>query len=109
MIPSKYRLKRGEKQKSASNRRFFRSNMISISLTPLGDRSDVPKITIIVSKKIIKTATSRNLIKRRVYNIISEHVFNMKPGIYMVYIKKEAKSASYIKLKENIEDVLKEI
>ncbi|HEC33030.1 MAG TPA: ribonuclease P protein component [Candidatus Kaiserbacteria bacterium] len=109
MIPSKYRLRRGKKQKSAPNGRFFSSDTVSISMSSTTNNSSNSKFTVVVSKKIIKTAVARNLLKRRVYSVISHHLFNIKPGVYMVYIKKEAKSATYKKLKEDIGNVFKKI
>lgn len=110
MLPSKNRVKRGEIEKSASNRRLFRGVMVSISMVPGAENSNnSPKITVIVSKKIIKTAVSRNRLKRRIYSIMQEHLSHMQSGIYMIYIKKESKNASYRELKDDINNVLKKI
>lgn len=58
---------------------------------------------IILSKKIIKKAVDRNLLKRRIKNSIKN--IKIEPGIIFLYVKKEAVGKKYSEIKEDLENL----
>lgn len=76
----------------------MRSASISIKKTKTSGSS---RLFFVISKKNIKTATSRNRIKRRVRVIFQK--FLQEPGfVYTVVVHKEAEKASFSDLKNEI-------
>ena len=66
------------------------------------------KFTIVVSKKIVKKAISRNLIRRRFFNIIKDIYKDFPtPYAFIFFLKKEGKELNYKDLKKEIEIILK--
>ena len=62
---------------------------------------DLYRFGICVSKKLGKAHT-RNLIKRRVKDIIDKSKLQFKPKDYIIVLKKSATSAQYLELKEDL-------
>ena len=69
---------------------------------------DLHRFGICVSKKIGKAHT-RNLIKRRVKDIIDKSKLQFKHKDYIIVLKKSAVSAEYLELKEDLINCLKKI
>ena len=67
---------------------------------------NVHRFGICVSKKLGKAHT-RNLIKRRVKDIIDKSKLQFKPKDYIIVLKKSASDAEYLDLKEDLISVLK--
>ena len=68
------------------------------------------KITVVVSKKVLKSAVGRNRIRRRVYEII-RHELPKIDGTFDVAVMifhKSVKDISHEELKENIVNTFKE-
>jgi len=112
MLPSKNRIQRGEYKKGAQKRRLFRGQLTTVGYMPTEtkENSAEPKVGVVISKKVAKSAVARSRLRRRAYSIIKEYgISRLKPGTYMVYMKKDSSYTSYKKLKEEINNVLKEI
>lgn len=69
---------------------------------------DLYRFGICVSKKLGK-AHIRNLIKRRVKDIIDKSKLQFKPKDYIIVLKKSAASAKYLELKEDLINCFKNI
>ncbi len=67
--------------------------------------SDLPQIAFVAPKKIAKTATKRNSLRRKGYNIVRLYDLKHKTGIF--FYKKEALSASILEIKNDIDLILK--
>lgn len=66
--------------------------------------------SVIVSKKTAKTAVLRNLIKRRVYNIINNKIKNIKVNKWLVvFVKKPAVVADYKELEIDLLGLVSQI
>ena len=66
------------------------------------------KFGICVSKKL-GNAVTRNKLKRRVKDIIDKSKLHFGSKDYIIVLKKSAKSAKYLELKEDLISVLKKI
>jgi len=66
-----------------------------------------PRYVFVVSKKIAKTATKRNSLRRRGYNILKQ--YNLKNCAGIFFYKKEALNVSIDELKKDIGFVLERI
>ena len=61
------------------------------------------KFTIIVSNKITKKAHERNLLKRRVKNIIYKNLNNIKKGYHVaIFLKLETKNKNFSFIEDDI-------
>jgi len=66
------------------------------------------RFTIVISKNIIKKATNRNLLRRRVYSIIQKNLTSVKNGVFGIFLaKKGVEKLKFIELKEEIIGLLK--
>ncbi|MCX6754160.1 MAG: ribonuclease P protein component [Candidatus Nomurabacteria bacterium] len=66
-----------------------------------------PRYVFVVSKKIAKTATQRNSLRRRGYNILRQFKLKNCAGIF--FYKKEALHVSIGELKKDIDFILEKI
>ena len=69
---------------------------------------DLYRFGICVSKKLGKAHT-RNLVKRRVKDIIDKSKLQFKPKDYIIVLKKSAGSAQYLELKEDLINCFKNL
>lgn len=67
------------------------------------------RFSVVVSKKVAKTAVSRNLIKRRFYSVIEGLPAPKNPYIAIVYVKKEAVKASFAQISTELKSTLSKI
>jgi ribonuclease P protein component len=96
----KYLFQNGEQART----RFFGIKYI------VNQRRDYPRIAVIVSKKISKSAVKRNRMRRRVYEILREHFNFEKPyDIAVTVFSDEVLTASYDELKEQLKKVISEL
>lgn len=57
-------------------------------------KSDTPKVSIVISKKIAKTAIQRNYIKRRIYNHLSKQ---LSTKTLLIFVKKPLENKDILK------------
>jgi len=65
------------------NGKSIRTPMITLKYTP-NPRRKYSRFTIVVSKKVIKSAVGRNRIRRRIYEIIRLDLSSIKPNYDVV-------------------------
>src|SRR6185436_2219229 len=65
------------------------------------------KFSVVVSKKVEKSAVKRNLLRRRCYSILKESEPSLEKGIYLLFLKKDSARASFGELQSDINDSLK--
>jgi len=65
------------------------------------------KVSFILSKKIFKLATLRNLWKRRGYFVLRKIKNKIKPGIYLFFLGPQIKNSSFKEFEEKIFSLLK--
>lgn len=81
MIPTKNRFKGHASIKYVYNRgQTHRSRFFTVKIIENKRRQDT-RVSVVVSKKVFKSAVKRNRIRRRVY----EHVHNLIPSLNGVY------------------------
>lgn len=76
----------------------------------INPRSDQPKIAVVVSKKVHKSAVGRNLIRRKFYEAIRLHLPKIKPGseIVIMIVSGEALAMPYDEISSVVRSLLKE-
>jgi len=117
MLPSKNRIQK--KDFPTPKRQGFTNQQIrvsDVSKTPLfsgvfykndGKKGEI-RVSVIVSKKTAKTAVSRNLMRRRFYEIIQPYLKSFtQHGSLVLYPKKETSTIDFLVLKNEIEFALR--
>ena len=92
-----------------SNGKAVRSQLFTIKYVSNAHRSR-PRFSIVVSKKVIKSAVGRNRIRRRVYEIVRTNWSHLKPGhdmLISVY-DPQASVMPYTELEEAVLQVLRQ-
>ena len=111
MLPRKNRVKR--KQFEALLKESFLRHIPYFSMRSKRNNASLPfSFAVVVSKKVIKTAVGRNLIKRRVRAIVEElhHARKEEWNTSIVlFLKKEGTTLSFKELKLQIQDVFRKI
>lgn len=77
-----------------------RADSFLFSLTFLPDQEKVA-YSAVVSKKVASTATKRNALRRRIYEIL--HQFSLKNGLGIVFAKKNAGTVTFLEAKDDLE------
>lgn len=68
---------------------------------------EITKFSVVVSKKVSKSAVTRNTLRRRFYEIARTHLQRLEPGTMVVlYPKQEAIKAPFAVLQEEFEKTL---
>ena len=102
MLKKINRLTAEEFKKLGKPSRMLHSVFFSVRLHPTQHKQ--PKFAVVVSKKIAPTAVTRNLLRRRFYELSSENIGAVSSGTAVViFVKKEANKASFQDLKNTIE------
>lgn len=112
MLPKKNKLNRSIfnevfKKGVFKNTPFFNVKIINYKETP----NNIGLFSIIISKKVVKKATKRNLIKRRFYNIIFQNkdlIQNTKNKVYLFFLKEDISFVNFDNLSKKITSFLKE-
>lgn len=60
-------------------------------------------VSVVVSKKIARASVERNVLRRRIYNIMKElNAHNVTQGAFIIVVKQVAATLSYQTLKEEL-------
>jgi ribonuclease P protein component len=69
-----------------------------------------PRIAVIVSKKVAKSAVKRNRMRRRVYEVLREHFNFEKPyDLAVTIFSDEVLTISHVELKEQLKKLIEEV
>lgn len=86
--------------------RVFSTDFYSLRLVQGKEKGEVFRGSVVVSKKIAKTAVKRNLIRRRFYSLLREYGNKFPPGsLAVLYVRAPAMTAKYSELKSSFEKV----
>lgn len=66
------------------------------------------KASVVISKKVEKSAVKRNLLKRRLYNIFKDYI-DKKELSFILYASKAVKELSFVELKAKCNELFKKI
>ncbi len=108
MIAQKFRFHgHGSLNYVFKNGEIERSRFFAAKSTPNGRRK-YPRLSIVVSKKVFKSAVRRNRIRRRLYNLIRPHLTN-SPAIDIVItvFSPEVLTASHEEISKQLLPILK--
>lgn len=108
MLPKENRLKK-EKDFEAVFREGKGSACGPLRVKSICNKSEVARFGFIVSKKYSKKASERNLIKRRMREIIRKMMPEIKNGYDIVLLASPGLENDYQKLQERIKTVLKNL
>lgn len=99
MIPKKNRISKEFFEEISKKGKNINSSLFSIKYLKNSLKNSL--FSVVVSKKVSKTAVERNLIKRRYKYIINKHKNLIKQGYFIVfYIKKESKNENFSNIQE---------
>lgn len=108
MLPRTHRISR--KEFPAHTRQGFRvfSPLFTlVAYRPLTESSP-SQVSVVVSKKIAKTAVARNRIRRRFYALMELHLKKFsRPATIIIYPKVEAEKVPFALLKTEMEQTLR--
>ncbi|PKL72081.1 ribonuclease P protein component [Candidatus Kuenenbacteria bacterium HGW-Kuenenbacteria-1] len=109
MLPKQYRLTKDRDFKFIfrKGRNCFKGEF---GIKFLKNNLDVSRFGFVVSNKIAKKANKRNLIKRRLREIIRKNLSNIEVGLdVMIMARLEIKKLNFFELKEKLERTLWQI
>lgn len=89
-----------------ANGKAVRSQLFTIKYTA-NKRRTHPRFSVVVSKKVIKSAVARNRIRRRVYEYVRQAIETM-PDVYDVVIictSAEVRTLPYEQIKKQLDDL----
>ncbi len=102
MLPKKHRLSKTADVNltTAKGRSFFSQSFLIKFLNQTG--LDQPKITVITSVKVSKSAVTRNRLRRIIRQVVHEYIDQIKPGSYVFIVKKTAVPVNSANLRKEI-------
>ena len=103
MLRKNERLKRSEFNRFFSLGRRLQSKLFQVVFHPHKSFH----ASVVVSKKVEKSAVKRNKIRRRLYDILRRHKdAGGKSGIYIIIVKGGANKLSYKELKKELLEII---
>lgn len=109
MLSAKYRLSRAEIPPIMRRGLVIRGEGLTLRVANLDNTLKPIKLAIVVSAKTVKTATGRNLVKRRLRQAIIQLVKNLKPGYGVVVITLPAiVSQTFVAIRSNLQALFKQ-
>lgn len=108
MINKSYRINKKEFDSIIKN--GFSCNSSFFSLKFLENKEKISKFSVVVSKKVTKSAIFRNKTRRRVYSILKNEQKNLKKqGFFMFFAKKDLVKKDFSVIKADILYILSKI
>jgi ribonuclease P protein component len=71
--------------------------------------SDLLRFSVVIPKKVAKSAIKRHLLKRRVFNSIKENKAIFPVGDYIVFANKEMVDMNTLQINENIKNMAQKL
>lgn len=106
MLPRSNRISKKLFPNTSAGKVFSNSNFSLRFLIKNGSTEQF-KASVVVSKKVAKTAIKRNLLRRRVYSIIQKEGSKIPKGLNLiVYAKSGSTELSFTELKQAITELL---
>lgn len=95
---------------NTSTGKVFSNNDFSLRLLVKNGSTEEFKASVVVSKKVAKTAVKRNLLRRRIYSVIQKERANIPKGLkFVIYAKAGSADLPYTKVKEAINGLLRTV
>ncbi len=112
MLAQKNKIKREEMPQIIRFGRVFHGNFLTVRTSPiLGSMAHTKDTSlhasVVIPKACVKKATDRNLWKRRIYSVIEK--FKHKNMKIVIFAKKEIKTASFIEVKKDLENIISKL
>jgi ribonuclease P protein component len=80
MLPKASRIKKSDFPVLIKSGRGLNSSQFNLKWLPLADKSSPSQFSVIVAKKVAKTAVARNRLKRRLRYVLEKNFAKMEPG-----------------------------
>ena len=109
MIPNTNRINREDFENIMKKGGFSNSGLFSLRFLKNVENKGLSgwRISVVVSKKIAKTAVSRNKIRRRAYSILRKYLKNLKSPYFIAFFaKKGVEKATFQEFQTDIEKLL---
>lgn len=87
MLPKQKRIQKKNFPSLSGKGRSFFADQITLRIIPQQEKT-FSKASIVVSKKVLKTAVGRNRIRRRVYATLEEFLPNIQSGFFLIFYPK---------------------
>lgn len=105
MLRKEYRVtKKRDFEKIRKKGRFFSDDFITISF--LKNNLSICRVSVVVSKKILKRATERNRLRRQIQEAIRINFSKVKPGFDIMILTKKNLS-DFKKIENQIVEIFK--
>ncbi len=105
MVPKKQRINRETFDEIMKKGRIVHSGLFSLRFLKNLEKST--HFSVVVSKKIAKTAVLRNKIRRRIYSILRKTIKN--PYFVILFTKKGVEKAKFSEVKTEIEKIAEKL
>lgn len=91
------------------NGQSVRSRFVTLKFTK-NPRRKSPRIAVVISKKVLKSAVGRNRIRRRVYEIVRQEIPQLAPkhDIVLLIFSRELRDCPYDDLRETVQHLFLE-
>lgn len=111
MLPKQKRIKRFEFPLLSSKGGSFFSQHLTARARKLPNTEKTLKISVVVSKKVAKSAVLRNTLRRRVYSALENTFKNKgkKPLSIIFYLKKGAEKLTYKEIEKEVQSLVNNI
>lgn len=105
MLPKAKRLTKRLFSESFSNSKIVSSDYLTLRYKD--NYGKTPKVSVIVSKKVVQKATQRNYVKRKIYEIVQKNLKTTeKPYILMIFPKKTSIKLPFTQIEKDLKEVL---
>ena len=85
MLSKKKRADRKDIEQIFKDTRFISSQHLTLKFV-LAKKKDLPRISFVVPKTVVKRATGRNLLRRRGYAVLEKYLNKFPPGFKGIFV-----------------------
>lgn len=104
MLKARSRLSRDEFPKTGPTR-VFRGATLSMRV----HKAETTKVAVVISKKTIKKAHERHILKRRIYAIVKEYMSVISACSIIIFPSGNAMLLNHKSLKQEVEGLIKQV
>lgn len=110
MLPKSKRATSSHIDELAKGKKTLSGAFFTMSVRFVKNPLEISRFAVIVSKKVAKTAVSRNKLRRQAYSALENKDISLPTGmICAFYAKKEAEKAQYTDLSRDISELISKI
>lgn len=107
MLPKANRIKKSDFPTLMKVGRGLASANFSLKYSPLPQTSQTSLFSVIVAKKVVKTAVGRNKLKRRARYVLSKNLAKIETGFQVaIFLRTNLLASPYLALEQELLDLL---